>query len=45
VDVASIAARFGGGGHKQAAGLNVPGLIPEIREKLLQAFSQYFDEG
>jgi len=45
VDVASIAARFGGGGHKQAAGLNVPGLIPEIREKLLQSFSQYFDEG
>lgn len=40
VDVSAIAARFGGGGHKQAAGLSANGTIPELREKLLSAFSE-----
>ncbi len=39
VDVSAIAARFGGGGHKQAAGLSHPGTIAELREKLLGAFA------
>ena len=39
VDVSAIAARFGGGGHKQAAGLSAGGTIAELREKLLKAFS------
>lgn len=42
VDVAAIAARFGGGGHRQAAGLSIPGRIDEIREKLLGAFGEVF---
>ncbi|GHU82181.1 phosphoesterase [Spirochaetia bacterium] len=40
VDVASVAARFGGGGHKNAAGATVPGTIAELEEKLLAAFRE-----
>ncbi len=40
VDVAAIAARFGGGGHRQAAGLNTPGVIESIRARLLDAFAE-----
>lgn len=40
VDVSLIAARFGGGGHRQAAGLSAAGSIPELREKLLAAFAE-----
>ena len=40
VNVADIASAFGGGGHRQAAGLSIPGTIAEIREKLLAAFGQ-----
>jgi phosphoesterase RecJ-like protein len=42
VDVSAIAARFGGGGHKQAAGLYAAGTIKELREKLLAAFDEVF---
>jgi phosphoesterase RecJ-like protein len=38
VNVAEIAARFGGGGHRNAAGINVPGRIGELRPKLIAAF-------
>jgi phosphoesterase RecJ-like protein len=42
VDVAAIAACFGGGGHKNAAGLSLPGTISEIRPKILDAFAAVF---
>jgi phosphoesterase RecJ-like protein len=42
VDVAAVAARFGGGGHKQAAGLSAPGTVDELREKILAAFAEVF---
>jgi phosphoesterase RecJ-like protein len=43
VDVSVIAARFGGGGHRQAAGLNAPGSIDTIRAGLLAAFAEVLD--
>lgn len=46
VDVGSIAARFGGGGHRLAAGLSIRGTVEEVRDKLLEAFEPWFgDEG
>jgi phosphoesterase RecJ-like protein len=42
VDVAAIAAGFGGGGHKNAAGLSVNGTIEELRPKILAAFEKVF---
>ncbi|MDL2229359.1 bifunctional oligoribonuclease/PAP phosphatase NrnA [Treponema sp. OttesenSCG-928-L16] len=40
VDVARIAKKLGGGGHKNAAGLSIPGTIPEIRNLLLKEFGE-----
>jgi phosphoesterase RecJ-like protein len=34
-DVSAIAARFGGGGHRQAAGCAITGSLPEVRERVL----------
>lgn len=34
-DVASIARQWGGGGHKRAAGAEVPGRLGEVKEKVL----------
>jgi phosphoesterase RecJ-like protein len=42
VDVAAIAAQFGGGGHKNAAGLSVDGTIDELKPKILEAFGRIF---
>jgi phosphoesterase RecJ-like protein len=42
VDVAAVAARFGGGGHKNAAGLSLAGTIEGIEPKILEAFSDIF---
>lgn len=42
VDVAQIAASFGGGGHKHAAGLSIPGTIAAISPKILEAFEKAF---
>jgi phosphoesterase RecJ-like protein len=39
IDVASIAAAFGGGGHKNAAGAGIDGTIAGIEQKLLDAFT------
>ena len=36
-DVAQIALHFGGGGHKAAAGADVPGTLEEIQSKVLDA--------
>ncbi|MDR1099598.1 MAG: bifunctional oligoribonuclease/PAP phosphatase NrnA [Treponema sp.] len=42
IDVAAIAAAFGGGGHKNAAGCSFPGVIEDLRPKLLAAFEKVF---
>jgi phosphoesterase RecJ-like protein len=42
IDVAEIAKRFGGGGHKNAAGLSVVGTIETVRPKILAAFEETF---
>jgi phosphoesterase RecJ-like protein len=42
VDVASIARSLGGGGHKNASGLSINGIIPEIKTKILAAFKNVF---
>jgi phosphoesterase RecJ-like protein len=42
VDVAAIAAEFGGGGHKNAAGISMNGTIQELRPQILAAFETAF---
>ncbi|MDR3138173.1 MAG: bifunctional oligoribonuclease/PAP phosphatase NrnA [Treponema sp.] len=42
VDVAQVALKFGGGGHKNAAGANLSGTIEEIQPRVLAAFSEVF---
>ncbi len=39
VDVGSIAAGFGGGGHRQAAGFDIPGTLASVRQTLLDTFA------
>ncbi|WP_294427824.1 bifunctional oligoribonuclease/PAP phosphatase NrnA [uncultured Treponema sp.] len=40
VDVSAIAAKFGGGGHKNAAGLSIDGKLPDILEKICAEFKK-----
>jgi phosphoesterase RecJ-like protein len=42
VDVAALAARFGGGGHRNAAGFSMAGTIAGIRPLVIDAFSAFF---
>jgi len=42
VDVASIAASFGGGGHRLAAGLHLEGQVDDIVGKMIAAFAPVF---
>jgi phosphoesterase RecJ-like protein len=42
VDVAAIAQQFGGGGHKNAAGLSIDGTIDIIGPRILAAFEKIF---
>jgi phosphoesterase RecJ-like protein len=42
IDVGSIAASFGGGGHRLAAGLSIRGGLEEVKGKLTAAFAPYF---
>jgi phosphoesterase RecJ-like protein len=42
VDVAAIAEIFGGGGHKNAAGLSAGSRIAELKPKILEAFRPVF---
>jgi phosphoesterase RecJ-like protein len=42
VDVAQIAASFGGGGHKNASGLSMKGEIAFVKQKVLEAFKNIF---
>ncbi|MDR3303415.1 MAG: bifunctional oligoribonuclease/PAP phosphatase NrnA [Treponema sp.] len=44
VDVAAIAASFGGGGHKNAAGILLTGTIQELQPRILDAFQTVFGE-
>jgi phosphoesterase RecJ-like protein len=44
VDVGAIAASFGGGGHRLAAGLSIRGGLEQVRDKLIAAFEPYFSE-
>jgi phosphoesterase RecJ-like protein len=43
IDVGSIAALFGGGGHRLAAGLSIRGGLEEVKNKLMAAFEPWFD--
>ncbi len=40
IDVSAIAAKFGGGGHKNAAGLSIDGKIADVKEKIFQEFKK-----
>jgi len=42
VNVAKIAAAFGGGGHKNAAGLTMRGDIQYVKQKMLESFVNIF---
>ena len=42
VDVGSIAECFGGGGHKNAAGLSIAGTIADLKPKIIKAFEKVF---
>ncbi|MDR1929010.1 MAG: bifunctional oligoribonuclease/PAP phosphatase NrnA [Treponema sp.] len=42
IDVASVAKQFGGGGHKNAAGVNTEGTIENVEERLVRAFAPFF---
>jgi len=42
VDVGCIAQAFGGGGHKNAAGLYIAGSIKELKPKIINAFEKVF---
>jgi len=44
IDVSKIAASFGGGGHKNAAGLSMKGEIPFVKQKILEAFKVVFSK-
>jgi len=39
VDVSAVAARFGGGGHRNAAGCSVPGTLADVKKKVLEALA------
>jgi bifunctional oligoribonuclease and PAP phosphatase NrnA len=45
IDVGSIAASFGGGGHRLAAGLMIRGGIEDVKAKLSSAFAPWFQPG
>ena len=45
VDVAALAAKFGGGGHKLAAGARAEGSLPVVREQVLRAVEQALAAG
>jgi phosphoesterase RecJ-like protein len=44
VDVAAVAAAFGGGGHRQAAGCTVPGTLSDVADRILARLRQAVDE-
>ena len=40
VDVAQLAANFGGGGHRRAAGVRMTGALEDVRAKILKALGE-----
>jgi phosphoesterase RecJ-like protein len=44
VDVGAAAARLGGGGHRNAAGLSIPGTIAGVKPQILEIFSSVFGD-
>jgi phosphoesterase RecJ-like protein len=42
VDVGAVAESFGGGGHKNAAGLKVAGALASVKSKIIKAFQGIF---
>ncbi|GHU29464.1 phosphoesterase [Spirochaetia bacterium] len=42
VNVAEVAVRFGGGGHKNASGASIPGTIEQVTAQILAAFKDIF---
>lgn len=42
IDVSVVATAFGGGGHRQASGLNTPGTIEELIPRFVEAFRPQF---
>jgi len=45
IDVNEVAGRFGGGGHRNAAGLRVRGRLEDVRRDLLDAIEQAMNGG
>ncbi len=43
VDVSKVAVSFGGGGHKQASGLYIEGLIEDLIPKFVEAFKEQME--
>ena len=43
INVAEIAASFGGGGHKNASGLTMQGNISSVKQIMLESFSKVFN--
>ncbi len=39
VDVGTVAGSFGGGGHRQAAGFDIPGSLESVRKTLIDTFA------
>jgi phosphoesterase RecJ-like protein len=39
VDVSAVATRFGGGGHRNAAGCTVTGTLPEVKRKVVETLA------
>jgi phosphoesterase RecJ-like protein len=44
VDVRSVAAAFGGGGHTNAAGCTVEGDLPSVRQRVLEAVERLLED-
>jgi len=42
VDVGNIAKSFGGGGHKNAAGLSIAGTVADLKPRIIKAFEKVF---
>lgn len=40
IDVSAVARRFGGGGHRRAAGARQAGALPQVREQVVHALEQ-----
>ncbi len=44
IDVAALAAQFGGGGHKRAAGASLEGSLHEVQERVLEMARNTLEE-